>query len=111
MKKITYKKTIDLIMYKDAYYVRVRDIADLLEIKQPFKFYTYLKTKGEVLTEKKTEPFRDKNIDTGRTIFMKLTELLLILKENEERISKIAHNYNAGVKAIEKVFEGKEFEL
>lgn len=112
MKKITYKKTVELIPFEKAYYVRVREIADLLDIKQPFEFYSYLrKKKANVLNDKKTEEFRDKNIDSSRTIFMELPELLNILKKDEKHLTKIAHNYNSGIAAIEKVILGKEFEL
>lgn len=112
MKKISYKKTIELITFKNAYYVRVRDIADLFDIKQPYEFFAFLrKKKCNVLSGDKTEQFRDKNLDSSRTIFMKLSELLAIIKKEEKNLAKVARNYNSGIATIEKAISGKEFEL
>lgn len=110
MKKITYKRTVEILSGGKSYYVRTREIADLFGIKQPFQFNTFLKKHSKVLTDKQTEKFRDKNIDSSRTTFIKLSDLLQVMKKHEKDIRKVAHNYESGKAAIDKCLSGKDFE-
>ena len=111
MKKINYRKSVTIFEHNNHYYVRTREIADLFDIKQPFKFNAFLKKKCKVLKDEETEAFRDKNIDLSQTTFVDLSVLFRIFKDNETYFEKVAHNYTAGIAAIQKTFNNEEFIL
>lgn len=102
IKKITYTKSFMPLTDGKKVYVRTRDIADALGIKQPFEFNAYLKKYGKVLKGDATEGFRKKNIDDSRTTFMQLKEIIKILNAKSKHFIRIAPNYSKTLQVLEK---------
>lgn len=87
--KLGVTRTINpsVFLYKKQYYVKTREIAWLLEIKQPFEFVKTLKEMyGDevILKGLETESFRDAT-DNSRTTFVDIETLMDYLERPDAR--------------------------
>lgn len=103
MNKISYTRTITPLTDGKRWYVRTREIADALGIKQVYEFNSFLKKHGKVLKGETTEDFRKKNIDTSTTTFMRFEEIYRILSTKSKSMIRIAPNYLKVMKVLDKV--------
>ena len=82
--KTTRLVQVKLFEYEGNKYVRMRELAYLLGIKQPFEFTRTIKQHSEsaILKGVTTKDFRD-DIDNNTTIFVNLKELYAFLLDGE----------------------------
>ena len=89
--KTTRTITVPIFEYNGKYYFRIRDIANLLEVKQLFQFTADIRKEiGEnaILKYNETNAFRTKK-DLPRTPFISAENLLLYFKNVEHIRHKI----------------------
>lgn len=75
-------KTIRVVEHEGRKYVRTRDIADVLEVKQPFEFTRNIKEvlgDSAVLKGKQTEGFRTSE-DNPRTTYIEVMPMVRFLQ-------------------------------
>lgn len=82
MLPIRITKTIQVVEYEGRKYVRTRDVADVLEIKQPYEFNSDIKNvlgESAILKGKDTEGFRTVD-DTVRTTYIEVMPMVRFLQ-------------------------------
>ncbi len=101
------ERTIRMKVYchNGKQYVRTRDAADLLGMKQPFQFTAncrQLMGEGSILNEEKTEAFRGKE-DSGRVTFIEINDLLdYLIKDGTHYMQRYEKGmYSKVVKALQ----------
>ena len=89
---ITRTITVEVIPFEGKNYVRTREIANLLEIKQPFEFASDIKKYNNtfILSEEDTEHIRT-STDRKNVTFIELDNLLEYLDTNT-RLNHRANN-------------------
>lgn len=73
---------IELIKSGQEYFVRTREVAGVLGVKQPFEFCSNVrKVLGDkaILTGERTEAFRNEKEDEARTTFINIRDLYTFL--------------------------------
>lgn len=91
MRKIKYTAILNVF---DGNIVRTKEIADACGIKQPFEFVKSMRMAGvKILKDKDTQEFRDKNLDSSRTTFVKVSDFLAFAKKHQELMYNIAPHF------------------
>lgn len=86
------ERDYEVIKYINKFYMRTRDLANILYVKNPMEFTKNIKREfgkdSVILKGKRTEKFR-KEDDTARTTFVEVKDALLFLE-----CGKISHKMN-----------------
>ena len=107
-KKLKFTVNIEMLTDGKTYFLRTREIAVACGIKQPFEFTSFLKkiSKKAVIKGKASEKFRDKNADNSKSTFIKLSDALVIMRNNEKYLSHIGANFYKVLRELEKFAGG-----
>lgn len=77
------QREYEVVKHINKFYMRTRDIANLLEIKQPMELTANIKREfgrdSVILKGKRTEKFR-KGDDTARTTYIEIKDAVLFLE-------------------------------
>lgn len=89
---ISVKTNYKIYKHKYRYYMRTRDVASILGVKQQYEFNRNIKQEFMddkiILKGKSTEPFRTED-DCERTTFINVSDLILFLEAGN-----INHKFN-----------------
>lgn len=85
---ITRTVKAEILTYNNTNYVRTREIADILGVKQPFEFTHHIEEELGPVTVRKA-PFASKT-DSSRTVFVSVNNMLAYMERKTAREHKVS---------------------